>query len=189
MDRIRLHDKTFRPYIPHSRIESSIQAVADRLNRDLAGVEHPVFLCVLKGSFMFFASLMQKLTVRPEIEFIRLSSYSGTASTGSVRQLMGLDRDLTGRTVVIVEDIVDTGNTIVRLHEILTGKQAADIRICTLVLKPEVYDKPLRIDYCALEVENRFIVGFGLDYDQLGRELDSIYILDTENGSSCENGK
>ncbi len=179
MERVTLHDKTFRTYITNQEIEKDIQAVADRLNHDLAGAEHPIFLCVLKGSFMFFASLMQKLIIQPEVEFIRLASYTGTQSTGEVKQIMGLDRDLTGKTVVLVEDIIDTGNTIVKLHELIRQKQAKDIRICTLVMKPEVYDKSLKIDYCAREIENRFIVGYGLDYDQLGRELKDIYILES----------
>lgn len=179
MKRVTLHDKTFRTYIPNEQIEKDIQAVADQLNRDLAQVEHPIFVCVLKGSFMFYASLMQKLTIQPEIEFIRLSSYAGTQSCGEVKQIMGLNRDLKGKTVVIVEDIIDTGNTIVKLHELFQCQEAADIRICTLVMKPDVYDKPLKIDYCAREIENKFIVGFGLDYDQLGRELKDIYILES----------
>ena len=181
MERVTLHDKTFRIYVPNEEIEKNIQAVADRLNRDLADAEHPVFLCVLKGSFMFFASLMQKLTIQPEIEFVRLASYCGTQTSGEVKQIMGLTGDLRGKTVVIVEDIVDTGNTIVKLHELVKEQDAAAIHICTLVMKPEVYDKELKIDYCAMDIENRFIVGYGLDYDQLGRELKDIYILDEEN--------
>ena len=156
MKTIRLHDKNFRLAIPNGRICDAISRVADRINKDYAGREAPLFVGVLNGSFMFMAELMQRITLDCEASFIKIASYSGTASTGKVHELIGLSTDIRGRHVVIVEDIVD-------------------IAVATLLFKPEVYRKEIGIDYCALKVSDRFLVGFGLDYDQLGRNLKDIY--------------
>lgn len=178
MRRIKLHGKFFRLYMAHSKIEESIQKVADKLNRDLSEADTPIFLSVLNGSFMFTASLMQKIEFQCDIVFIKLASYCGTTSTGDVRQIMGLTTNVKGRTVVIVEDIVDTGNTIEALYNILEKEGAAQVKVCTLMYKPGSYKKKIPIDYAANSIPNDFIVGFGLDYDQLGRQYKDIYVID-----------
>lgn len=180
MERIKLHDKFFRICIPHEKIMEAVSDVAARLNRDLRNVDTPIFLSVLSGSFMFTADLMKKVELPCDIAFIKLASYSGTESTGEVKQIMGLNRDIKGRTVVIVEDIVDTGGTIVELDKLLRRQGAADIRVCTLLFKPGSYSKHVKIDYAAMEIPNDFIVGYGLDYDQLGRQYKDIYVLDSQ---------
>lgn len=179
MDKIRLFNKTFKTFIPYSRLEKAIDDVADKINSDFRGCEDiPVLLCVLNGSIMFTAELMKRLDFNCQLVSIKLSSYEGTESTGSVRQAMGLTADIKGRRVIIVEDIVDTGNTIVELKQILKDAGAAESKVCTLLLKPESYDKDIPVEYVALEIPNDFIVGFGLDYDELGRNLKDIYVLD-----------
>jgi adenylate kinase len=180
MERILLKDKYFVPYIPNKRLEKAIDAVAERINhdfRDFNGV--PIVLCVLNGSILFTAELMKRLDFTCEFSSIRLSSYEGTLSSGVTRKVLGLTSSIKGRTVIVVEDIVDTGKTITDLHSLLLEAGASDVKICTMLLKPEVYKRDLKLDYVAMEIENRFIVGFGLDYDQLGRNLKDIYILDT----------
>lgn len=179
MDKIILKDKTFKTFIPYERISDAVDSVAARINEDFDGCEDvPVLLCVLNGSIMFMAELMKRLTFKCQIVSVKLSSYDGTQSTGHVRQAMGLTSDIKGRRVIVIEDIVDSGNTIVELKNILAEKGAAESRICTLLLKPEAYKKDIKLDYVAMEIPNDFIVGFGLDYDELGRNLKDIYILD-----------
>lgn len=178
MERIKVHDKYFRLYMPFEKIEESVQRVADQLNSDMKDVDTPIFLSVLNGSFMFTASLMQKIRFQCDIVFIKLASYQGTESTGCVKQIMGLTRSVEGKTVVIVEDIVDTGGTIEELHKILTNAGAADVKVCTLMYKPDSYSKNIPIDYIANSIPNDFIVGYGLDYDQLGRQYKDIYVID-----------
>ena len=183
MERIRLFDKTFRTFIPNGKIEKAIDAVAERINADFKGcTDTPVLLCVLNGSILFTAELMKRLTFNCEIVSTKLSSYSGTENTGKVRQVMGLTSDIAGKRVIIVEDIVDSGNTIVELQKILADKGASRTYICTMLLKPDACRKDLHPDYVAMEIPNDFIVGFGLDYNELGRNLKDIYILDEENG-------
>jgi hypoxanthine phosphoribosyltransferase len=177
MSRLKLKDKTFRISIPAKDIDKSVAAVADQINNDLRD-KHPLFLCVLNGSFMFAADLMKKLSIQCEISFIKVSSYQGTSTTGSVKQLIGLGDDLKGRHVVIVEDIVDTGITIANVVEQLKKMEPAGIRVATLLYKPEAYTKDIKIDYVAITVPNDFLVGYGLDYDGLGRNLPDIYVLD-----------
>ncbi len=180
-DKIILFDKTFKPFIPYQKIERAIDSVAARINRDYGDSEDvPILLCVLNGSVMFTAELMKRLKFRCELVSMKLTSYQGTQSSGKVRQVMGLTSSVKDRRVIVIEDIVDTGATIVDLVDILRGEGASDIKICTLLLKPQVYDKPLKLDYVGLEIPNDFIVGFGLDYDQLGRNLRDIYVLDTD---------
>ncbi len=178
MERIKLHDKEFRIFIPNAKIEAAIDTVAQKLNRDYADADCPIFLSVLNGSFMFTASLMQRIGFLSEISFVKLASYEGTSSTGETKQLIGLNNSLAGRKVIIVEDIVDTGNTIVALDKIVRELGATDVRICTMCFKPKAYTKDIPIDYAALEIGNEFIVGYGLDYDQLGRQYKDIYIVD-----------
>lgn len=180
MERIKVHDKYFKLYMSNQEIEESIQRVADKLNSDLKDVDTPIFLSVLNGSFMFTASLMQKIDFQCDIVFIKLASYEGTETTGSVKQIMGLTKSVEGRTVVVVEDIVDTGGTVEELSKILKAAGAADVKICTLMYKPGSYSKDIPIDYVAKEIPNDFILGFGLDYDQLGRQYKDIYVIDEQ---------
>ena len=177
--RILVKDRYFVPYIPYERLEKAIDDVAERINQDFKHFDGtPIILCVLNGSILFTGELMKRLTFPCEFSSIRLSSYEGTLSTGVTRKVLGLTSSIKGRTVLVVEDIVDTGKTITDLHALLLDAGAADVKICTMLLKPEVYKKDLKLDYVAMEIENRFIVGFGLDYDQLGRNYKDIYILD-----------
>lgn len=179
MDRIKIHDKYFKPLITNSQIEGVIDSVADELNADFGSSgDIPMLLCVLNGAIMFTAELMKRLTFPLELVSMKLSSYAGTQSTGKVLEVMGLTGDVEGRSVIICEDIVDTGGTIMALKEMLLAKGARDVKICTMLLKPEVYTKPLKIDYVGMRIPNDFIVGFGLDYDELGRNLKDIYVLD-----------
>lgn len=179
MNKITLYDKTFRTFIPYEKIMTAIDEVAVKINKDFEGcTDVPILLCVLNGSIMFMGELMKRLNFNCQTVSIKLTSYEGTNTTGRVKQALGLTADITGRRVIIVEDIVDTGNTIVELKEILAEKGAAESRICTLLHKPEAYKKDIVLDYVAMEIPNDFIVGFGLDYDELGRNLKDIYVLD-----------
>lgn len=179
MQKIQLKDKTFRPFISYEEISSAIDKVADKINADFNGcTDFPVLLCVLNGSIMFMAELMKRLNFNCQIVSTKLSSYDGTETTGQVKQAMGLTADIKGRRVIIVEDIVDSGNTIVELKKIMEEKGASESYICTLLFKPEAYKKNIKLDYVAMEIPNDFIVGFGLDYDEYGRNLKDIYVLD-----------
>lgn len=179
MKKITLKDKTFRTFIPYEKISAAIDDVAANINKDFAGCEDfPVLLCVLNGSIMFMGELMKRLDFNCQIISIKLTSYEGTETTGKVKQAMGLTADITGRRVIVVEDIVDSGNTIVELKKILLEKGATEAKICTMLLKPEAYKKDVKLDYVGLEIPNDFIVGFGLDYDEYGRNYKDIYVLD-----------
>jgi hypoxanthine phosphoribosyltransferase len=176
MSIVKIKDKSFKTFIPEEEIQKRVKAVADRINKDLEG-KNPLFLAVLNGSFMFAADLMRYITIPSEISFVKLASYQGTASTGEVKEIFGINEDLHGRTVVIVEDIVDTGLTMKRMMESLGTRAPKSLHICTLLLKPENLQVPLDIEYVAMEIPNDFIVGYGLDYDQQGRNLRDIYTL------------
>ena len=179
MEKITLKDKTFRISIPYEKISDSIDKVAEKMNKDFQNSEDiPVLLCVLNGSIMFLGELMKRLDFNCQIVSTKLSSYEGTSSTGTVKQALGLTADLRGRRVIVIEDIVDTGNTIVELKRILEEAGAAQTYICSLLLKPDAYKKDIPIDYVAMEIPNDFIVGFGLDYNELGRNYKDIYVLD-----------
>ncbi len=176
--RVTLKDRTFEVMIPAEKIDAAIDAVAERLNRDYADCEKaPIFVSVLSGAFMFLADLTRKVTFNNEIAFVKISSYSGTASTGEIKQHLGIDFDITGRDIIIIEDIVETGHSINHMMKYLRAKNPHSIAICTLMFKPEkyLYDEPIK--YCAMEIGNEFIVGYGMDYDQLGRNLKDIYVL------------
>lgn len=179
-EKIKLFDKTFKPYIPHDRIIEAIESVAERVNADFRGCEDvPIVLCVLNGSIPFTGELLQRLDFNCQVVSIKMSSYQGTQSTGTVLNVMGLTSNVRGRRVIICEDIVDTGNTIVALKEMLIDKEgAAEVRIATMLLKPDVYNKPEKLDYVGMEIPNAFIVGFGLDYNELGRNIRDIYVID-----------
>lgn len=179
MKKVTLNDKTFRISIPYEKISAAIDNVAEKMNADFKDCQDvPILLCVLNGSIMFMGELMKRLDFNCQVVSIKLTSYEGTNSTGKVRQAMGLTSDIKGRRVIIVEDIVDTGNTITELKKIVSEAGAAEARICTMLLKPEVYQKDVPLDYVAMEIPNEFIVGFGLDYDEIGRNLKDIYVLD-----------
>ena len=179
MEKVTLYDKTFRKFISYETISNAIDEVAAKINADFKECEDiPILLCVLNGSIMFMGELMQRLTFNCQTVSIKLSSYEGTNSTGKVRQALGLTADIKGRRVIIIEDIVDSGNTIVELKKILADNGAAESRICTRLYKPDAYKQNMPLDYVAMEIPNDFIVGFGLDYDELGRNYRDIYVLD-----------
>lgn len=181
MEKVTLNDKTFKLFIPYSKIEEAIDKVAAKINNDFEGCEDvPVLLCVLNGSIIFMGELMKRLKFNCQIVSIKLTSYEGTSTTGRVKQAMGLTADITGRRVIVVEDIVDSGNTVVALREILAEKGASESRICTMLFKPEACKRDITLEYVAMEIPNDFIIGFGLDYDELGRNFKDIYVLDEE---------
>lgn len=176
MNVIQIKDKKFSISIPEEQILKEVTRVAEAINRDLAG-KNPLFLSVLNGSFMFTADLMKRITIPCEVSFVKLASYQGIASTGKVKEVIGINEDLTGRTVVIVEDIVDTGQTMQRLLETLGTRRPREIHIATLLLKPDKLKVDLDIEYVAMQIPNDFIVGYGLDYDGLGRNFKDIYTV------------
>ena len=176
MSIVQIKDKRFKTFISEDEIQQRGKAVADRSNHDMEG-KKPLLLAVLNGSFVFAADLMRHITIPCEISFVKLASYEGTVSTGKVVEVMGLNEDITGRDVIIVEDIVDTGKTMERMLDTLGTRNPNSLHICTLLLKPEKLKIPLNIEYAAMEIPNDFIVGYGLDYDQEGRNLRDIYTL------------
>lgn len=176
MSIVKIKDKTFKTSISEAEIKQRIKELAQTLSRDMEG-KNPLFLGVLNGAFIFAADLMREMTIPCEISFVKLASYQGTTSTGKVKEVIGVNEDLTGRTVVIVEDIVDTGATMKNMIESLGTRNPASIHICTLFVKPDKMKEPLDIEYAAFSIPNDFIVGYGLDYDQQGRQLKEIYTL------------
>jgi hypoxanthine phosphoribosyltransferase len=174
MSRIKVHDKEFEIYIPQDQIERAIKKVADQINRDYAG-KNPLFLIVLNGAFMFAAELFKNVEIECEISFVKLSSYSGTSSTSVVRELIGLDHSIAGRNVVLVEDIIDSGLTMLFTIEKLKKLQANDVKIATMLFKPKAFQYSFPIDYVGLEIPNDFIIGYGLDYNEHARNLPDIY--------------
>ena len=178
MSTVVLHDKKFKLCMTAAQIDNAVAKVAEKINTDLKDVDVPIFLSILNGSFMFTADLMRKIDVKSDVVFVKLASYEGTESTGEVKQIVGLTKSVEGRTVIVVEDIVETGNTIEEIHKILKDAGAADIKVCTLLFKPDAYKKDIPINYAALQIPNDFIVGYGLDYNQLGRQYKDIYVLD-----------
>ena len=173
---IEVHGKKFEPYITAQKIDAQIKTLAAELNRDYDG-KKPLFIAILNGSFMFASDLFKELSIEAEICFIKLASYKGTKSTGNVITSIGLDEPLTGRHVVIIEDIVDTGKT---LHEFLPqlfNQQPASLKIAALLHKPDALLFPIKIDYLGFNVPNKFLLGYGLDFDGLGRNLREIYRL------------
>ncbi len=177
MNSIKVLDKVFVPYVSQPEIEKAIQKVADCINKDMSG-KNPVFVVVLNGAFMFAAELFKRVNIDCEICFVRLLSYESTHSTGKVKRVVGIDRSIENRNVVIVEDIVDSGNTIKYAIDYLKQLGAAEIRVSTLFYKPKAFRHDYSIDYVAMNIDNEFIVGYGLDYNQQGRNLPDVYILD-----------
>lgn len=179
MSRVKILDKTFETSLPETKIKERIKELAAQMSQELEG-KNPLFIAVLNGSFIFAADLMREMTIPCEISFVKLASYQGTMSTGKVHEILGINEDLTGRTVVIVEDIVESGQTMERMIEALGTRKPASVQICTLFFKPEKLQTDLKLDYVAFRIPNDFIVGYGLDYDQQGRGLKDIYTLVTE---------
>lgn len=173
---IHILDRDFELSIPNETIQEKVKALAERLNEDYAG-KNPVMVCILNGAFMFAADLVRNLNFQPEILFARFSSYEGMSSTGKVRELIGVNANLQARDVIIVEDIVDTGTTMYHLLPQFQSKGAKSVKIATFLQKPECLAVPLRVDYCAMEIPNEFIVGYGLDYNGMGRNYKDIYTV------------
>ena len=175
---IQIHDKKFREFIPGDAIQKRIDELAGMINNDYSGQE-VVFLGILNGSFMFAADLFRRITLKAQISFVKLASYSGTSSSGEIKELIGWNEDLKNKSVIIVEDIVDTGVTLEHTVDNLRIRNVKDVRIASLLLKPEAYTRNLKVDYVGFEIANDFVVGYGLDYDGFGRNLPSIYKIVT----------
>jgi hypoxanthine phosphoribosyltransferase len=177
MKNVILKDKEFRLSYTSDDIQSDIDVLSSKINHDLKNVHVPLFLSILNGSFMFTSDLLKRIQFQCEVSFIKLASYEGTSSTGKINELIGLKEDIEGRTVIIVEDIVDTGHTLAKLYAELKLKNPANILVATLLFKPESYKGDIKINYVGKSIPNDFIVGYGLDYDGLGRNLPDIYTL------------
>ena len=173
---VQVHDRYFEPFIAEEAILKEVGRLAQEMNRDLAGKD-PIFLGILNGAFMFASDLYKQLTFPCQITFLKLASYSGTESTGSVKQLIGINRDLKDRVVVVLEDIVDTGVTLETIIRQLSGYQPAEILVATFLHKPEATVREVKLDYVGMEIPNNFILGYGLDYDGYGRNFREIYQL------------
>jgi len=171
---IQVKDKYFEPFIAKGTIDAAVQLVAGQINRDYAG-KNPILLAVLNGAFVFAADLLRNITVPCEISFVKYSSYSGTASTSQVKELIGINEDLRGRHVIVVEDIVDTGITMEKLLQDVHAREPIDVKLACFCFKPDAFLKSFKIDYLGMSIPNDFIVGYGLDYDGFGRNLPEIY--------------
>jgi len=176
MENIIVHDKEFEPYLSEEEIKNKIQEMANSINRDYAG-KRPLFIAILNGSFMFAADLFKAVTIDAEICFIKLASYKGTKSSGQVITAIGLDTDLIDRHVIILEDIVDTGKTLSEFLPQLQHHHPASLKIAALLHKPEATVYPIKVDYLGFSIPNKFVLGYGLDYDGLGRNIKEIYQL------------
>ena len=172
-----IHDKTFIPFLSSEEIQQKVKAIAEQINEDYAE-KSPLFIAILNGSFMFASDLFKQLNINAEISFIKLASYKGTSSTGSVVTAIGLEAMLHGRDVILIEDIVDTGKTLHAFLPQILDHQPSSLKICSLLHKKEATIYPIKIDYLGFEVPNLFVVGYGLDYDGLGRNLNQIMQVD-----------
>ena len=179
MNKVKIKDKTFEISMSEADIKLRVKELAQQMSRDLEG-KNPLFLAVLNGAFIFAADLMREMTIPCEISFVKLASYQGTTSTGKVHEVIGINEDLSGRTVVILEDIVESGLTIKRMMEQLGTRNPASVQVCSLFFKPEKLQEDLQLDYVAFCIPNDFILGYGLDYDQQGRGLKDLYTLVSE---------
>jgi hypoxanthine phosphoribosyltransferase len=171
---IQLHDKAFTPFISAQEIDFAITNIAKQIEDDFAD-EIPVFVGILNGAFMVVSDLLKKYNSPCEVSFVKLASYEGMESTNNVKQLIGLNQDLEGRTVIVVEDIVDTGSTLEELKDLFKMQNLKHFKIATLFLKPNAYKKDIKLDYVGIRIPNKFIVGYGLDYNGLGRNLSEVY--------------
>lgn len=176
MSVIKVHDKEFVPYLTSSEIDAQISRVAAEINRDYVG-KKPLFVAILNGSFIFAADLFKQITVEAEIAFIKLASYKGVKSTGKVITSIGLDTDIYGRDVIIIEDIVDTGKTLFQFLPQLEHQHPSSLKIASLLHKPDAMVHPIKIDYLGFTIPDKFVLGYGLDYDGLGRNIKEIYQL------------
>jgi hypoxanthine phosphoribosyltransferase len=176
MKEIRILDKDFRELLTENAIQQRVEELAMEINRDLAGKE-VVFLGILNGAFLFAADLFRRIDFPARISFVKLASYQGTRSSGLIKELIGWNEDIKNKTIVVVEDIVDTGNTLERIVDELIIRKAADVKIAAVLFKPEAYTKKIHLDYIGFEIPNDFVVGYGLDYDGFGRNLPSVYTL------------
>ncbi|MBC8265726.1 MAG: hypoxanthine phosphoribosyltransferase [Flavobacteriales bacterium] len=179
MNSLKLHDKTFEIFISEKEIQQIVAKIANDINK--SKIENPLFIAVMNGAFLFAADVMRQITLaNAEISFIKLASYEGTESTGKVNELIGIGEDITGRNVIVLEDIIDTGNTLVKITDLLKNENIKSLKIVTLLHKAEVYDKDIPIDLIGKNIPNDFVVGYGLDYDEIGRNLPHIYKLKNE---------
>ncbi len=176
MSTIQVLDKTFEPYLKEEAIQEKITALATALNKDYAG-KRPLFLSVLNGSFLFTADLFKQISIEAEVSFIKLASYKGTSSTGNVITAIGLDMNVKDRHIIILEDIIDTGKTLHHYLPQLESMQPASVKIAVLLNKKEALQYPVQVDYSCFDIPNKFVVGYGLDYDGLGRNSKDIYQL------------
>ena len=179
MSLLKLQDLYFKPYLHGNEISAIVKRLATQVKADLPKEEIPLFIGILNGSFLFVADFVREFKGNCEISFVKLASYHGTSSTKNVKQLIGINEDLTGRTVIILEDIIDTGNTLQEIYTIFKNKQLKQLKIATLFFKPDVFRKELPINYIGKSIEDNFIVGYGLDYNSLGRNYSAIYQLTT----------
>lgn len=179
MSIIKLHDKYFNSYISENQIQEAVQSLVKQVQNDCKN-ETPIFIGILNGCFMFVADFVREYNGDCEVSFVKLASYQGTESTGKIKQLVGINENLEGRTVVILEDIIDTGNTLQEIYKIFENKKLKQLKIATLFFKPDVFKKSLPIDYIGISIPDKFIVGYGLDYDGIGRNFASIYQLTTK---------
>lgn len=177
MSVIQVHDKQFKPYISAAEITQRVKEMGEQISKDLEG-ERPLFIAILNGSFMFAAEMFKHISIEAEISFVKLVSYKGTKSTGNVITAIGLDEDLYGRTVVILEDIIDSGKTLSMFLPQLEHQQPKKLLVTSLLTKPDAITHPIKIDYLGFSVPNKFLLGYGLDYDGLGRNLPEIYQLE-----------
>ena len=175
---IKLHDLYFKPFISEAEVDIAVQRMVDAIANDMQD-EVPVFVGILNGSFMFVSDFVKKYPKPCEVTFIKLASYEGLKSTEDIHRLIGLTQDLSGRKVVVLEDIIDSGNTLEAVHRIFENENVDELKIATLFYKPEAYKKDYKLHYVGVEIPNKFIVGYGLDYNGLGRDLPSIYQLKT----------
>lgn len=176
MSNIQVLDKTFEPYLKEAAIQAKITELAGQLNKDYAG-KRPLFLSILNGSFLFTSDLFKQITIEAEVSFIKLASYKGTSSTGNVITAIGLDTNVKDRHIVILEDIIDTGKTLHHYLPQLDSMQPASVKIAVLLNKKEALQYPVQVDYACFDIPNKFVVGYGLDYDGLGRNSKNIYQL------------
>jgi hypoxanthine phosphoribosyltransferase len=173
---IQIKDKTFQIFIPQSELTARIGVAAERINRDYEG-KNPLFVAILNGSFMFAADLLKKVSVPCQVTFVKVASYQAMHSTGQVKDLIGLSEDLGGRDVIVLEDIVDTGITMQQIITSLKAKNPLSVKTAVLLFKPEALQQEVPLDYVCFEIANRFVVGYGLDYDGYGRNLPNLYVL------------
>ncbi|HOF98063.1 MAG TPA: hypoxanthine phosphoribosyltransferase [Paludibacteraceae bacterium] len=179
MEIVQIKDKKFKKFIPEQEILSSIRKIGQEINKTLKD-KNPLFISVLNGAFMFTSDLMKVVNIPCEITFIKLSSYEGLYSSGSVKEVMGLNENIVGRNVVILEDIIDTGLTMEQIIDSLKAKGAGEIRVATFLQKPDALQRNIKIDYIAMKIPNEFIIGYGLDYNGYGRNLKDVYTLITD---------